>query len=91
MKKHLIIAIVTSYTTLFAASLQTSDHLSNLEIVTEYDCPNQHSTQMAQAHQAPEVKLPKTLEVETVNYKLHGCNGSSSFPVTVRSHKKLGE
>ena len=81
------ILILISPAFLMAATLTTSNHLSNLEIVT--DGCEKRSTNMS--NQEKEVVVPKTQEVETVSFSLHGCNGVASFPVTVRSNKKQGE
>ncbi len=87
--KYMLMLTLLNVGFLSATTLQTSDDLNNLEIVTDSDCEKKYTgSQTVQ----PEVPVtPKTQEVETVNYTLSGCNDSSSFPVTVRSHKRQGE
>jgi len=91
--KYILIAMMLNTSFLMAATLETSDNPSNLEIVTDTACQNKETNLGTQTAQEPEEELvvPRTQEVETVNYTLHGCNGIASFPVTVRSNKKRGE
>lgn len=87
---YILMAILISSGLLMATTLETSNHLSNLEIVTD-GCENRATNVSTQDSDEKEVRVPKTQEVETVNFSLHGCNGIASFPVTVRSNKKRGE
>jgi len=86
---YAIIVILLNTNLLTARTLQTSDNLNNLEIITDTDC--QHKKENASQPQDDEVVVAKTQEVETVNYQLHSCDGIASFPVTVRSNKRQGE
>jgi len=88
--KYIFISILVLTTSLMAETLQTSDHLSNLEVVTDNDCNKKKMNAMAQSNE-PEQMLPKAHEVETINFTLKGCNGFTSFPVTVRANKRQGE
>ena len=90
---YILMIILLSPVLSMATMLKTSDHLSNLEIMTD-GCEKRStkmSTQESDEAAEKEVHAPKTQEVETVNFSLHGCNGVASFPVTVRTHKKQGE
>lgn len=86
---YILMALALSSNLLMATTLQTSDHLSNLEIITDTSC--QHTKTVKNTSQEDESVVAKTQKVETVNYQLHGCNGVASFPVTVRSNKRQGE
>jgi len=92
--KYVVVFVVLMTSLLRAELLQTSDELSNLEIVTDSDCVRtHHKVNTATPTPTPEPvkeKIPSELQVETVNYKLHACDGVSSFPVTVRSNKMQG-
>jgi len=86
-----IVMLVLLFTSLVRAELlQTSDELSNLEIVTDTDCPRNNQNVNTIEQEAMEEKVPSELKVETVNYELHACDGVASFPVTVRSNKMRG-
>lgn len=87
--KYIVFLLLLSTVIVNAEPLRTSNNLNNLEIITDTACEKQVTEAMSQAEEIPVVV--NTLEVETVNYTLHGCNGDSSFPVTVRSNKRRGE
>lgn len=87
---YILMIILLSPMFLTATMLKTSNHLSNLEIVTD-GCEKRSTDMSTQESEEKEVRVPKTQEVETVNYSLHGCSGVASFPVTVRTNKKRGE
>ena len=87
MLKNIAILLLFASAFVYGEELQTSNDLNNLEIVTEADClrDQTHSDQ----HQQKKAQSGE-LQVETVNYKLHLCDGERSFPVTVRSQKMRG-
>ena len=86
--KYILTAILISSGLLIASTLETSEHFSNLEMVTEKCAHKKIDTQDANVK---EMVVKKIQKVETVNFSLSGCNGIASFPVTVRSSKKQGE
>ena len=82
--KYILIGLLFSVGFLVAATLETSDNINNLEVITEENVASTSDETQAQ------VNL-KTKKVETVNYTLNSSNGLVSFPVTIRSNKRQGE
>ena len=88
--KNIAIVLLLTSTLVSAQYLHTSDNINNLEIVTDADCARGQNQADAEPKAATKEKVAGELKVETVNYKLHLCDGEVSFPVTVRSHKLQG-
>jgi len=89
MLKLKYMLILLSPLFLMATTLRTSDHLDNLESVTD-ECAHVIIKKPVPVVKEAVVSI-KTKEVETVSYSLQGCDGKASFPVTVRSNKKQEE
>ncbi len=88
--KKIVILILLASSLVRAQYLHTSDNINNLEIVTDTDCARSQNQADAESKAVAKEKVAGELQVETVNYKLHLCDGEVSFPVTVRSNKLQG-